>query len=366
MTHVLPTGYVTGGHLIVESAGIMKLVRLSVRHGPAARLRGSASWIGVFATLALVTNLSASPANGALIRATGGSRGDAVSTKFLSCGSASKQLASSTPGTTGTFTVKLGGYAATTHVVIAAASQGVRFPAPTAVSVTANGHLVGDVQPIRYQSGGFGVLSEGSVTFAGPTVETCLAQFVGATEPTVVIPISGPHYSMGNYYELEYFPFDGGSMYGSLLQDLGISAAGILSTNDGAIVEARDTSFIGTMAPFAQAATPLNVFVPKLPSHSHWGAGTVVNVSRQYPKQVRADAQMLWSSAMNAGSTETALGPLAAWAADECELGAGNRALQQVDSFLRSHAQSYRYTYFKNRQDFDAALRRFLQAHGYL
>jgi hypothetical protein len=121
-----------------------------------------------------------------------------------------------------------------------------------------------------------------------------------------------------------------------------------------------DDSFAYTFTDYAASALPVQVL-------SFTSSGRFANVTRSYPKLIAADAAG-WMRAFRAQAPQYSdtTGVLAAWAADEDELGGS----AQVASFLNEqaragHINSSLYPKLRGRH-FIAMLDRFLREHGYL
>jgi len=96
----------------------------------------------------------------------------------------------------------------------------------------------------------------------------------------------------------------------------------------------------------------------------------LVDVTTRYPAVIRAEARMAGSEALqsmrssaNAGSVE---GPLAQWAADECELGQGAQMWRTLESLqAQGRLTAAERQSFNNSKPFPTQLNAFLLKEGY-
>jgi hypothetical protein len=89
------------------------------------------------------------------------------------------------------------------------------------------------------------------------------------------------------------------------------------------VIAAADDAFFYAFASYAASAAPLSLYIVR--------DGAFVDVTREHPDLVRADAARLWNSftdrSANGGSP---ISVIAAWVADECLLGRDAEAWQTV------------------------------------
>jgi hypothetical protein len=128
-----------------------------------------------------------------------------------------------------------------------------------------------------------------------------------------------------------------------------------LPGSDGADFVSYDDRFAYAFASFAGSGMPVQIWA--------YRRGRLVEVTNRYPALVRRDAARYWRYYVLArrGKGETS-GLLAAWAADECRLGRGGKALQWID------AHRYVLTpweYAGSRAPFARRLSAFLRRRGY-
>jgi hypothetical protein len=128
------------------------------------------------------------------------------------------------------------------------------------------------------------------------------------------------------------------------------------------VLESSDGAFAYQFGCYACTPAPTRIFT--------LASGGLVDVTTRYPGVIRAEARLAWDeaaqsmgSASGAGSVE---GPLAEWAADQCELGDGVAMwarlaqLQAGGSLAAAEGQS-----LNNARPFPAQLKSFLVKQGY-
>jgi hypothetical protein len=128
------------------------------------------------------------------------------------------------------------------------------------------------------------------------------------------------------------------------------------------VLESSDGAFPYAFGCYACTPAPTRLFAVS--------GGQLVDVTNDYPAVTRAEANAAWASALgsmrvaaDAGLVE---GPLAQWAADECQLGQGTQMwralgqLQEQGKLAAAEQQS-----LDNKQPFPAQLKAFLLGHGY-
>jgi hypothetical protein len=128
------------------------------------------------------------------------------------------------------------------------------------------------------------------------------------------------------------------------------------------VLESSDGAFAYTFGCYACTPAPIRIFT--------LAAGGLADVTTRYPAVIRAEAQMAWGEAAqsmrSSSGAGTVEGPLAEWAADQCELGQGApmwatlARLQAKGSLAAAEEQS-----LDNAQPFPAQLKRFLVRQGY-
>jgi hypothetical protein len=139
------------------------------------------------------------------------------------------------------------------------------------------------------------------------------------------------------------------------VEDTGHFAAGITSTSAGVEVIGDDPAFFGAFSDDAGAADPLRV--------DRVTESGFVDVTRSQTELLEADARSLWTYYQQAAAAKAGpdvRGVLAAWAADECDLGHCRRALASVAE--RDVAE---VPEDPSRADFMRSLRQLLVREGY-
>ncbi|MGA2471243.1 MAG: hypothetical protein ABSG64_11190 [Solirubrobacteraceae bacterium] len=119
-----------------------------------------------------------------------------------------------------------------------------------------------------------------------------------------------------------------------------------------------DDRFAYAFAAYAYSGLPLQIW--RL-------AGTrLIDVTRDYPALIRADARNWWSGYWPARKTRFALGGLAAWAADEYNLGEGATVTAQLESLEKAHELRSSAGFGPGGSGFIAQLHSFLRQTGYI
>ena len=128
------------------------------------------------------------------------------------------------------------------------------------------------------------------------------------------------------------------------------------------VLESSDGAFAYTFGCYACTPTPTRIFT--------LADGRLQDVTTRYPALIRAEATMAWDDAArsmrSSSGAGTVEGPLAEWAADECELDqsvpmwATLAQLQAKGSLAAAEAQSFNHT-----QPFPVQLKSFLARQGY-
>ncbi len=189
-----------------------------------------------------------------------------------------------------------------------------------------------------------------------PESAMCIARLGSSFEPTVIVPVAtlGMHCCT----LLNLIGADGGISNSAV--NIGNPAAVLVPAGKGAVLITGDNAFAYTFTDFARSAFPLRVL--KMASDE----SGLVNVTREWPHWIALDAAF-WKSLFNDVGHSPPYddrGVLAAWAADECELGRCSVAFH----FL-NHLNT-RYLAFPAGRDSVSAyirdLRAFLASHGYI
>ncbi len=180
----------------------------------------------------------------------------------------------------------------------------------------------------------------------------------GNEQPNVVLGLTtgGAHCCT----VVQVFSYDPGTMtYPVTEHDFGDPGA-LLRTLPGdprPVFESGDDRFAYEFAPYAESAFPLEVWSFQ---ERHF-----LDVTRSFPKQIAAQAASLFKGFLVSRRHGEGLGVIAAWAADEYELGHGSTvtsvlAREQHHGELRS-----RERYGPSGAAFVKALERFLKRTGY-
>ncbi len=122
-----------------------------------------------------------------------------------------------------------------------------------------------------------------------------------------------------------------------------------------------DDSFAYEFTDFAASGLPIEILT--------FSNGHFVNVTRQYPKLIQRDAH-LWLSAFKSMAKQhydDSVGVIAAWAADEDELGHTSLVTNYLAQQLKAgHLNSGLSPQEPGGAKFVARLKRFLRTHGYV
>ncbi|HXW81833.1 MAG TPA: hypothetical protein VEJ84_20180, partial [Acidimicrobiales bacterium] len=128
------------------------------------------------------------------------------------------------------------------------------------------------------------------------------------------------------------------------------------------VLESSDGAFAYSFGCYACTPAPTRIFT--------LAGGRLVDITTHYPAVIRAEAQTAWDEAAqsmrSSSGAATVEGPLAEWAADQCELGQGApmwatlAQLQAKGSLTSAEEQS-----FDNAQPFPTQLKSFLVKQGY-
>ncbi len=157
---------------------------------------------------------------------------------------------------------------------------------------------------------------------------------------------------------LQIFTWDPSTMtYTRAEHDFGDPGARLAELSFEPVLESADDRFAYVFAPYAWSALPLQVW--------RFGAGRFTNVTSAYPRAIGADAARLLKAFPAARREGEGNGIIAAWAADEYELGHGRLvgrvlAREAAAGHLRS-----REHYAPSGRAFVKALLRFLKRTGY-
>jgi hypothetical protein len=177
------------------------------------------------------------------------------------------------------------------------------------------------IQPLRPIGGSW---NYSAVNSKGAGI--CLAQF--SDEPAVGLAIlvaTSPAGCNQCTTLVELYSAYVGLIQPIAVEDTGHFAAGITSTANGVEVVGDDPAFFGAFSDDAGAADPLRVYrVTK---------SGFVDVTRSQTELLGEDARSLWMDYQRASVAKDDLdgrGVLAAWAADECDLGHCQSALATV------------------------------------
>jgi hypothetical protein len=116
-----------------------------------------------------------------------------------------------------------------------------------------------------------------------------------------------------------------------------------------------DDRFSYAFASFADSRWPLRIL--------DYRRGALRIVTRAFPRQIERDASALWREATTGRGRRENYGILAAWAADQCLLGHGSKALQTLERLRR---RGRLQGTAERPRAYLAHLRRFLRRTGYL
>jgi hypothetical protein len=185
-----------------------------------------------------------------------------------------------------------------------------------------------------------------------------VSELEGNEQPNVVLGLStgGAHCCT----VVQVFSYDPGTMtYGITEHDFGDPGA-LLRTLEGnprPVFESGDDRFAYKFATYAGSAFPLEIW--------SFQEGRFVNATRSFATQIAAQAASLFKGFLAGRGHGEGLGAIAAWAADEDELGhsalvASVLAREQRHGELRSHEH-----YGPSGAAFVRALGRFLKRTGY-
>jgi hypothetical protein len=175
----------------------------------------------------------------------------------------------------------------------------------------------------------------------------------GDAEPEVVVDLywGGAHCC---WYSQFYRWLAGKGMYRTLVHVWGNLPYRLRDVDGDGIGElvAHDDRFAYAFASFADSSWPIRIL--------RYRPGRLAVVTKAFPGAIERDAARQWRAAQRAGRANE--GILAAWAADECLLGAKRKAFATLERLgrqgrLRGDERPAAYL---------AHLRRFLQRAGYL
>jgi hypothetical protein len=195
---------------------------------------------------------------------------------------------------------------------------------------------------------------------AGPTKTSPLAvaDLEGNGEPAVVLELStgGAHCCT----IVQVFSFDPGTMtYGPVERDFGDPGAVItdLAGDRHLEFESADDRFAYEFAPYAYSGLPLQVW--------SFHEGSFVNVTREFPKAIAADATRQFKGFMAYRRQGYGLGLIAAWAADQEMLGHGALVRRTLAREVRGHHLSSHEAPHGGGSAFVKKLMGFLKRTGY-
>ncbi|MGH2719246.1 MAG: hypothetical protein ACRDJU_11780 [Actinomycetota bacterium] len=224
------------------------------------------------------------------------------------------------------------------------ADYGSSYNTPSATVSVTLGDTAAQVRwtgrtPTGFIKGGEFQLTQGGVTLASlpigvPTPPDSTPAWSGDWESIVPlcleVPASGPPVAFINGYagemtccavERVYYQGPGGS-YLSADRDLGRDGSTVTVLNGKVVISSGNPTFEVRFACAACGDGPVQIW--------QVSGGRYVDVTRQFPDQIAAQAAQLWSQA--SPQPAQSLGLLAPWAADECELGHETSAYNTLDS----------------------------------
>jgi hypothetical protein len=124
------------------------------------------------------------------------------------------------------------------------------------------------------------------------------------------------------------------------------------------LIAAADDAFYYAFASYAGSAAPLSLYVVR--------NGVFIDVTREHPDLVRADAARLWSSLTDrSADAASPISVMAAWVADECVLGRDAEAWQAVAEENARGALTSRDPGYPAGASFVSNLQVFLAGHKY-
>lgn len=240
---------------------------------------------------------------------------------------------------------------------------------PLNVSIVDDGEAVGVSTLLAYSGGGLGGMSVGKDLAHPSTLNAglCLAKFVGAPQPAVVVPIGGP-YTQGNFSSIDIFPLSPDeTMLSPLSEDLAVTGCELLITSKGVLIASGDSSFLGRFSDYADSVSPLLLTVPVFGDSTHDVPGRIENVTSDYPSLLKANATSLWAAFVHPsnGVGLYPFGVLAAWVADETRLHAEAAAIAKVDSAVVTKRIRFPNFGISGLKDFNSEIRQFLETQGY-
>jgi hypothetical protein len=157
---------------------------------------------------------------------------------------------------------------------------------------------------------------------------------------------------------VQVFSWDPATMtYARAEHDFGDPGARLAELNFEPVLESADDRFAYVFAPYAWSALPLQVW--------RFGAGRFTNVTSAYPKAIGADAARLLEAFPAARREGEGNGIVAAWAADEYELGHGRLVRRVLAREAAAGRLRSREHYAPSGRAFVKALMHFLKRTGY-
>jgi hypothetical protein len=128
------------------------------------------------------------------------------------------------------------------------------------------------------------------------------------------------------------------------------------------VLESSDGAFPYTFGCYACTPAPMRLFTVS--------GGRLMDVTTRYPARVAAEAGGAWKAAVqsmgNASDAGLVEGPLAQWAADECELNQGAQMWQKLEQLqTQGKLAAAERQSFDNKQTFPVQLKNFLLKEGY-
>ncbi len=183
----------------------------------------------------------------------------------------------------------------------------------------------------------------------------CLVHFPANRRPTVLVSLTTGGAHCCGVLEA-YTP--GSHGWHRSDDALGNSPATLTMVGDSPVIFSFDGAFAYRFANFAGSSMPI-----RLLQVDH---GTFVDVTRDHLAVVARDAAALWTHF--SAERDNPLGVLAAWAADQCELGRGDQAFARLAALARAGSLSppdLPKTDTPSGSAYVTALRSFLVARGY-
>jgi hypothetical protein len=316
-------------------------------------------WSGIYglATMGTVRDARANSVVAPLTEVTGLAHVPSTSPGFACASFAAMGTAKA--GIVRSVSVHLDGYLVTYSATMAHLDGGLfAYPGPLEVSLEARRWVL--PHPVDPKDEYFELIGLCAVQFAPGSHPEVLAEgFWGGAHCCVGPTLYGYAGTVGSYRVVEDLTKPGGGEGLHWDPNGGFEPEKIGGT---VVLASSDGAFPYAFGCYACTPAPMRLFTVV--------GARLLDVTDRYPDAVRSEAKALWDGAAQqmrspdgAGSVE---GPLAAWAADECELNQGAqmwRALEQLQAQGRLTAAEKQS--FGNKGPFPPQLKAFLLKNGY-